>query len=85
MRLFNRRLCIPLLQSVEGPGRQPWRESRRQRLLTVAFYAGPFGWISGGASEFAVAIRSALIRATPEVLCPQLGIKLGKKQTGLSK
>ncbi len=23
-------------------------------------YAGPFGWISGGASEFAVAIRSAL-------------------------
>jgi hypothetical protein len=25
------------------------------------FYAGPFGWIGGGAAEFAVAIRSALL------------------------
>ena len=25
------------------------------------FYAGPFGWISGSSSEFAVAIRSALL------------------------
>lgn len=25
------------------------------------FYSGPFGWVSGAASEFAVAIRSALI------------------------
>ena len=27
------------------------------------FYAGPFGWISGAASTFAVAIRSALVHA----------------------
>ncbi len=27
------------------------------------FYAGPFGWISGSSSEFAVAIRSALLHA----------------------
>jgi isochorismate synthase/2-succinyl-5-enolpyruvyl-6-hydroxy-3-cyclohexene-1-carboxylate synthase/2-succinyl-6-hydroxy-2,4-cyclohexadiene-1-carboxylate synthase/O-succinylbenzoate synthase len=25
------------------------------------FYAGPFGWVSAGAAEFAVAIRSALV------------------------
>lgn len=31
------------------------------------FYAGPFGWISGNASEFAVAIRSALVHAPSEV------------------
>jgi hypothetical protein len=29
------------------------------------FYAGPFGWISGAASSFAVAIRSALIHPPP--------------------
>ena len=29
------------------------------------FYAGPFGWVSGAASEFAVAIRSALVHAEP--------------------
>ena len=27
------------------------------------FYAGPFGWISGNAAEFAVAIRSALVHS----------------------
>lgn len=27
------------------------------------FYAGPFGWLSAGAAEFAVAIRSALLHA----------------------
>ena len=27
------------------------------------FYAGPFGWMSGAAAEFAVAIRSALVHA----------------------
>lgn len=27
------------------------------------FYSGPFGWISGAAAEFAVAIRSALLHA----------------------
>ena len=30
------------------------------------FYAGPFGWISAGAAEFAVAIRSALVHAAPD-------------------
>lgn len=27
------------------------------------FYAGPFGWVSGNAAEFAVAIRSALVHS----------------------
>ena len=27
------------------------------------FYAGPFGWLSGEAAEFVVAIRSALLHA----------------------
>ena len=27
------------------------------------FYSGPFGWISGAAAEFVVAIRSALVHA----------------------
>lgn len=27
------------------------------------FYSGPFGWLSGSAAEFAVAIRSALVHA----------------------
>ena len=40
------------------------------------FYAGPFGWISGGASEFAVAIRSALMHPASEVramnVCPHM-------------
>ena len=30
------------------------------------FYSGPFGWISGQSSEFAVAIRSALTRSSEE-------------------
>lgn len=29
------------------------------------YYAGPFGWISGCAAEFVVAIRSALLQAPP--------------------
>lgn len=36
-------------------------EIQRAEPFDRGFYAGPFGWISGGASEFAVAIRSALI------------------------
>lgn len=31
------------------------------------FYSGPFGWISGAAAEFAVAIRSALVHAATEI------------------
>ena len=34
-------------------------------------FAGPFGWLSGAAAEFAVAIRSALI--TPGGSLPHLG------------
>lgn len=30
------------------------------------YYAGPFGWISGSAAEFVVAIRSALVQAAPQ-------------------
>ena len=31
--------------------------------LDRGYYAGPFGWVSGGEAEFAVAIRSALLHA----------------------
>ena len=30
------------------------------------YYAGPFGWISGSAAEFSVAIRSALLHPPPQ-------------------
>ena len=30
------------------------------------FYAGPFGWLSGNAAEFSVAIRSALLRPSED-------------------
>lgn len=29
------------------------------------YYAGPFGWVSAGGAEFAVAIRSALVHPPP--------------------
>ena len=32
------------------------------------FYSGPFGWISGAAAEFAVAIRSALVHADRSIM-----------------
>lgn len=35
------------------------------------YYAGPFGWISGSAAEFVVAIRSALVQAAPQCTPPQ--------------
>lgn len=42
------------------------------------FYAGPFGWISGNAAEFAVAIRSALVHASqPSQLVQQQSLLPG--------
>lgn len=32
------------------------------------FYSGPFGWISGAAAEFAVAIRSTLVRGDSSIM-----------------
>ena len=32
-----------------------------QEAFDRGFYAGPFGWVSAGGAEFAVAIRSALV------------------------
>ena len=34
------------------------------------FYSGPFGWISGAAAEFAVAIRSALVHGDSSMAEP---------------
>jgi len=34
------------------------------------FYSGPFGWISGAAAEFAVAIRSALVHGNSSMTEP---------------
>ena len=44
------------------------RDAARAELARVepfdrGFYAGPFGWVSGAAAEFVVAIRSALVHA----------------------
>ena len=36
-----------------------------QEPFDRGFYSGPFGWVSGRAAEFVVAIRSALIHAQP--------------------
>ena len=48
------------------------REAARETLCQSesfdrGFYSGPFGWISGAASEFAVAIRSALLHPPVKV------------------
>lgn len=36
-----------------------------QEAFDRGFYAGPFGWVSAGGAEFAVAIRSALVHPPP--------------------
>jgi len=38
-----------------------------QEIFDRGFYSGPFGWLSGSAAEFVVAIRSALIHADPQI------------------
>ncbi len=38
-----------------------------QEIFDRGFYSGPFGWLSGSAAEFVVAIRSALIHADREM------------------
>ncbi|DBA90081.1 TPA: hypothetical protein ACH3X1_003400 [Trebouxia sp. C0004] len=38
-----------------------------QEIFDRGFYSGPFGWLSGCAAEFVVAIRSALIHADPQM------------------
>ena len=48
-----------------------------QEIFDRGFYSGPFGWLSGSAAEFVVAIRSALIHADPQM-------PLGSLQTGRS-
>jgi len=49
-----------------------------QEKFDRGFYSGPFGWLSGSAAEFVVAIRSALIHADPQM-------PLGSLQTGHSE
>ena len=39
---------------------------RETERFDRGFYAGPFGWVSGSSSEFAVAIRSALLHASAD-------------------
>eukprot|EP00798_Chlamydomonas_sp_ICE-L_P027190 gene27190-2434_t len=38
------------------------RYLEKEELFDRGFYAGPFGWLSGGGAEFVVAIRSALMQ-----------------------
>ena len=38
-----------------------------KEVFDRGFYSGPFGWLSGCAAEFVVAIRSALIHAHPSI------------------
>lgn len=49
-----------------------------QEIFDRGFYSGPFGWLSGSAAEFVVAIRSALIHADPQM-------PLGSLQKGHSE
>lgn len=37
----------------------------REEVFDRGFYSGPFGWLSGCAAEFVVAIRSALLQPHP--------------------
>lgn len=74
--------CLALAQAALHPtpavcGRP--RDAARQELAARepfdrGFYAGPFGWISGAAAEFVVAIRSALVHAPDPTLVSTLEI-----------
>lgn len=44
------------------PRPQAWKTLRAVEQFERGWYAGPVGWIGRGAAEFAVAIRSALVR-----------------------
>lgn len=43
------------------------------------FYSGPFGWISGAAAEFAVAIRSALVHGDSSIAEIPMGALLNRQ------
>ncbi|KAK9841086.1 hypothetical protein WJX84_008308 [Apatococcus fuscideae] len=45
------------------PRQDAFEALRETERFDRGFYAGPFGWVSGSSSEFAVAIRSALLHA----------------------
>ena len=73
-------LRVPLLQAALHPTPAVCGRPRPAALSALSaaepfdrgFYAGPFGWVSGGAAEFAVAIRSALVHAPEPSQSPQL-------------
>lgn len=44
------------------PRNAAWRELKQTESLARGWYAGPVGWIAKDAAEFAVGIRSALLR-----------------------
>ena len=52
------------------PRQDAFEALRETEQFDRGFYAGPFGWVSGSSSEFAVAIRSALLHASVDA--PQL-------------
>ena len=70
------------------------RESARKVVAEAepfdrGFYAGPFGWVSGVACEFAVAIRSALVHADagteqPVMIEQPVAVPPHTEQPGLS-
>lgn len=45
------------------PRQDAFEALRETEQFDRGYYAGPFGWVSGSSSEFAVAIRSALLHA----------------------
>ncbi len=73
--LLSSHFCIVCLQAALHPTPAVCGRPRgaakdvlaSQEIFDRGFYSGPFGWLSGSAAEFVVAIRSALIHADPEM------------------
>lgn len=52
------------------PRQDAFEALRETEQFDRGYYAGPFGWVSGSSSEFAVAIRSALLHAPADTPQP---------------
>ncbi len=77
---------IRMLHPTPAVGGHPTAEAleliRRLEAFDRGWYAGPIGWMSGNASEFAVAIRTGLVRSDSLTLYSGAGVVSGSEPRG---
>ena len=75
------RLSLPVLHPTPAVGGYPRGEAlgeiRQLEPFDRGWYAGPVGWIGAEASEFAVGLRSGLVRGRTLALFSGAGIVAG--------